>query len=107
MQDGDLGGFGLGIGDVHAFSPEYGNGFVHQMHGAKRVVKAGVVGAWVDQVAQAQLANSAKPLKVGVLNEVKNPLRRQRNKTVDRIVKKFELVGRGDGRHGTSLITQT
>ena len=107
QQNGDLGGFFFGIRDFDALAAQNLYGFLHKVHGAQGVVKAGVVGAGVDQVAESELADAPQPLKVRVLDQVKNSFRRKRNKTVDRIVKKFELVGRGNGRHRNSLNTQT
>jgi hypothetical protein len=51
-----------------------------------------VVGAWIYEVAQAQLLDSAQALQVRMLEDVENNFVRQRNKTIDWVVYDFLLV---------------
>lgn len=57
-----------------------------------------VVGAWIYEVAQAQLLDSAQALQVRMLEDVENNFVRQRNKTIDWVVYDFLLVIRGGVR---------
>lgn len=57
-----------------AFSSEAIQCFVHQVHGSKRMMKAGVQGAGVHQVRKSQLAYSSQPLKNGLLYQVVNQI---------------------------------
>ncbi len=98
-EDGNLYRFGFARGDGMTLALQYGDGPLHQMHGAQGMVEAGVVGPWIHQGTQAQLTNTAQSLEVGMLNEVKNSFCRNRNETVDRIVEEFELVRFGAGSH--------
>lgn len=48
------------------------DGTAHEVHCADGVVEACMVGPWVDEVGQSQLAYAAQSLEVGVVDQLVN-----------------------------------
>jgi hypothetical protein len=62
------------------------NGLAHQVHGANCVLEPGVLCPGVDIMCKSQLFDPAEALKVAVLDQIKDQISRDRNKSVDRII---------------------
>ena len=60
------------FGDFAALHLQDRNGFAHQVESPEGMMKARVNSSGVDIITQAELLYSAKSLKVGMLNNIKN-----------------------------------
>ena len=58
------------------------------------MVETRVVCSRINNIRKAHLGNSAKPLKIFMLHQIKDELTRYRNKTIDGVVNGFEF-GKG------------
>lgn len=56
------------------------------------MMKAGMKCSGINEIGESQLANPAKPLKPGVLNNVVDDFKRYGNETINRVVNYFFLV---------------
>ena len=71
-----------------SFGTQNFNGLRHQVHSSKRMMEAGMMRSGIHQVRHAKLTDSAKPLKVRMLDNGLNQLTLYSNETINRIVKK-------------------
>lgn len=91
QQDGHIERFRFFFGNLDPLGLKHLNGFLHQKHGAQRMVKAGMVRTRVHDIGKAHLRNAAEPLEIFVPHQIKNQLAGYGNKTVDRVVYSFVL----------------
>jgi len=94
-QNGGQRRFALGRRNFHAFVLERAQGQRHEVHGAQRVVEARMQRPRVHEAGEPELLNAPQPLKVPVLNEVEEKLRRDSDEAVDRVVENFLFVHTG------------
>jgi hypothetical protein len=65
---------------------------LHQIKSTDGMMKTIVQGPWINQVRQAQLANSSEPLKIGVIDHIQKDGMTQRNESINRIIQNLVLV---------------
>ena len=93
QQDGHMRAQGLLVGDAVALGAQGGHGLAHQVHGAQRVVEAGVQRAGVHQVAQPQLLDVAEPLEPRMVDQPLHHRVGHGDEPVDGVVE--DLAGSG------------
>jgi hypothetical protein len=76
------------------------------VHGPDGMLKPGVVGARIYEMGQTELPYSAQTLKPGMLDQVKNNIKRDFDKSVNGIIDDFQLVGGGKFPHKAGLWPQ-
>lgn len=64
------------------------------MHRTERVVKARVMGTGINVIGQTELRDSAQPLKIRMLNEVENQVKRNGDEAVNRVVENLMFIER-------------
>jgi hypothetical protein len=89
QQDGNTHGLFFFGSYFMAFLAEDIHCALHQIHGSEGMVKARVVCSRINQIAQAQLRDSAQPLKIRMFYQLKNELICNGNEAVDRVVENF------------------
>jgi hypothetical protein len=62
------------------------------MKGAKRVLKAGMLGGGVNIIGQTELFNMAEPLKIGVRDNIEDQFRWDGDKSINGIVNDLLFV---------------
>jgi hypothetical protein len=70
------------------------------------MLEAGVVGTRVYKMCQSKLPDPSKPLEPGMFNQIVNDFIGDLNKSVDRIINDFQLVGGRKIPHKAGLWAQ-
>lgn len=92
QQNGDGSRLSFFFRNIMSSAAQNADGFTHQMHSAQCMVKPGMVGTRIDEVAQPQLLDTPESLHQRMLNEVENNFKWNRNKPVNRVVQNLSLI---------------
>jgi hypothetical protein len=76
------------------------------VHGPDGMLEPGVVGTRIDKVGQSELPDPSQTLEPGMLDQVKNDIEWDLDKSVNGIIDDFQLVGGGKFPHKAGLWPQ-
>ena len=95
-EDGEPGGAALVVGDPGALETQGVEGAAHEVEGAEHVGEAGVHGAGVDEVGEAELLDATLALEEGVLDDgEEHGVVDGEEAVVDGVVDDLAFVGHG------------
>ena len=92
QQNGYHGCRGFIVRYLHTLQPERTDCFAHQMHRSYRMAETAVLRTGINQVGQAQLANTVQALHIGMLQHIIDEFVRNREKSKYRIVDNLTFI---------------